>query len=96
MNPAASSNTIEIAASEFDGLSATTDFYLRITQPDLTYVYHDMKTTPYQFSITADIISNTDRFAIVFVVPPGGIMIKNVMPASKFVVTCYFRTGQSV
>lgn len=33
------------------------------------FAYHDIKDTPFQFTITADINDDTDRFAIVFTNP---------------------------
>jgi len=78
---------MEIATSEYDGLFATTNYYLRITQPDGTYGYHDIKASPYPFTITQDEIDNTTKFALVFEVPAGGTILKTVLPTSKFVVT---------
>lgn len=61
-------NTIEIIASEFDGLFLTTDFWLRINQGGGVYSYHDIKTTPYTFQIPigGDVVDDTTTFAIVF------------------------------
>jgi hypothetical protein len=61
-------NTIEIRASEFDGLFLTTDFWLRINQGGGVYSYHDIKTTPYTFEIGVggDVLEDTTTFAIVF------------------------------
>jgi hypothetical protein len=61
-------NTIEIRASEFDGLFLTTDFWLRINQGGGVYTYHDIKTTPYTFEIGVggDVLEDTTTFAIVF------------------------------
>lgn len=86
-NTSAATNTIEIAASEFDGLFLGSNFYLRITQPDSTYVYHDIKASPYQFVISGDVVDDVTKFAIVFLVPPGGIMIKTPIKTSDFFVS---------
>lgn len=62
-------NTIQFAASEFDGLFNNTNFWLRETQQDGSFNYYDIKTTPYNFELpinTPDIIDNTTRFALVF------------------------------
>jgi hypothetical protein len=62
-------NTIQFAASEFDGLFNNTNFWLRETQPDGSFIYYDIKTAPYNFELpinTPDIIDNTTRFALVF------------------------------
>ncbi len=79
-------DTIEIGVSEFDGLFNTANFYLRIAQPGGGYVYHDIKASPYQFSITGNVIDDISRFAIVFDVPPGATMVKNIIQDSKFMV----------
>lgn len=62
-------NTMQFAASEFDGLFNDINFYLRETQSDGSFNYYDIKTTPYNFELpinTPDIIDNTTRFALVF------------------------------
>lgn len=59
-------NTIQIVPSEFDGLFETTDFWLRESLSGGVFAYHDIRTTPYSFTITTDIIDDTTRFAIVF------------------------------
>jgi len=68
-------------------LFTTTNFYLRILQPDTTYAYHDLKASPYQFSITADVFNNTTQFALVFDVPAGATILKNAITKSTFKVT---------
>ena len=78
---------MEIATSEYDGLFGTTNFYLRILQPDSTYAYHDLKASPYQFSILADVFNNTTQFALVFDVPTGATILKNAITESNFKVT---------
>ncbi|MDY0089380.1 MAG: hypothetical protein RBR78_03335 [Flavobacteriaceae bacterium] len=54
-------NTIQIAPSEFDGLFETTDFWLRESLGGGVFAYHDIKTTPFEFIITADINDDTER-----------------------------------
>ena len=87
LNPAATSNTLEIGSTDFDGLFTTTNFYLRILQSDTTYAYHNLKASPYQFSITADVFNNTTQFALVFDVPAGATILKNAITESNFKVT---------
>ncbi|MFY7743128.1 MAG: T9SS type A sorting domain-containing protein [Flavobacterium sp.] len=60
------SNTIQIAPSEFDGLFETTDFWLRENIGGGNFAYHDIRTTPFEFTITADVMHDTNRFALVF------------------------------
>ena len=60
------SNTIQIAPSEFDGLFETTDFWLREDIGGGSFAYHDIRTTPFEFIITADVVDDTNRFAIVY------------------------------
>jgi hypothetical protein len=86
-NAAAATNTIQIAASEFDGLFNTTNFYLRETLAGGGYAYYDIKTTPYEFPITADVIDNTTRFAIVFTNPTLPKMTSNTPKKDVFSVT---------
>ena len=63
------SSTIQIAASEFDGIFATQPFYLRETISPGVFAYYDIAYTPYEFTINSSIIDNTTRFAIVFTIP---------------------------
>lgn len=60
------SNSIQIAPSEFDGLFETTDFWLRENIGGGNFAYHDIRTTPFEFTITADVVDDTNRFAVVF------------------------------
>lgn len=67
--PGLNENTIQIAPSEFDGLFETTDFWLRESLEGGGFDYHDIKTTPYEFTIDGDVVDDTDRFALVFTNP---------------------------
>jgi hypothetical protein len=87
LNTASPTNTIQIATSEFDGLFNTTNFYLRETLVGGGYAYYDIKTTPYEFPITADVIDNTTRFAIVFTNPTFPKMTSNTPKKELFSVT---------
>jgi len=63
------SNTIAIGLSQFDGLFTNQSVYLRELLPGGGYAYYDIKAAPYQFTITADIATDENRFALVFVNP---------------------------
>jgi hypothetical protein len=91
-NAVAATNTIQIAASEFDGLFNTTNFYLRETLAGGGYAYYDIKTTPFTFIIdsstpTAEIVDNTTRFAIVFINPSLPKMTDSTPKKEVFSVT---------
>ena len=61
------SNTIQIGLLQFDGLFTTAQtVYLRELLSGGGYAYYDIKTTPHQFTITADIATDETRFALVF------------------------------
>ena len=64
------SNTIQIGLLQFDGLFTTAQtVYLRELLSGGGYAYYDIKTTPHQFTITADIATDETRFALVFESP---------------------------
>ena len=62
-------NTIQIAASEFDGMFANQPFYLRETISTGIYAYYDIAYTPHEFTLNSTILDNSTRFAIVFTAP---------------------------
>ena len=71
-------------------LKANIQRWHREPQPALyvsTYGYHDIKVSPYQFPLTANILDNITRFALVYTLPSGAIMLKNALTESSFKVT---------
>ena len=62
------SATVRIGISELDGLFQNKEIYLRETIGTVVN-YYNLNVAPYVFTINADVIDNTSRFAIVFTAP---------------------------
>lgn len=61
--------TITVRNIDFDGLFVNQDFWLRETVGSAAPTYHNIKTTPYTFPVTASPTDANTRFQIVFKLP---------------------------